>query len=85
MRTTVDLPADLMRAAKAFAAARGESLKDFFARAVSHELDQPVERHGSGQVRLPLVGSSRRGEVDVTNEQIARALSDDDIEMYGTR
>lgn len=37
MRTTVDLPADLMQAAKIKAARHGETLKDLFTRAISHE------------------------------------------------
>ena len=38
MRTTVELPPDLLRAAKARAAERGEALKALFVRAVSREL-----------------------------------------------
>ena len=41
MRTTVDMPPTLMRAAKARAAEHGESLKDLVNRAVAHELGLP--------------------------------------------
>src|SRR2546423_11622465 len=40
MRTTVDFPGDLVRRAKARAAARGESLKTLLTRAVASEVGQ---------------------------------------------
>jgi hypothetical protein len=41
MRTSIDMPDVLMRASKARAAERGESLKDLVNRAVAHELGLP--------------------------------------------
>jgi signal transduction histidine kinase len=84
MRTTVDLPADLMRAAKARAAEHGESLKDLFARAVAHELRVPVSRGDGTRVVLPLVGSEGP-PVSVTNADIEDALAADDADRYGGR
>lgn len=54
MRTTVDLPDELMRAAKARAATRGESLKELLTRAVATEIGRP--RHGR-LVSFPMIGS----------------------------
>lgn len=54
MRTTVDLPDELMRAAKARAATRGESLKDLVTRAVATEIGRP--RHDR-RVSFPLIKS----------------------------
>jgi signal transduction histidine kinase len=85
MRTTVDLPADLMRAAKARAAEHGESLKAFFTRAVAHELRVPVNRRDGARVVLPLVGSSDEPPVSVTNADIEDALAEDDADQYGAR
>src|SRR5580765_3417696 len=44
MRTTVELPPELMRAAKARSAELGESLKSLFARAVAAELGAESDR-----------------------------------------
>jgi hypothetical protein len=86
MRTTVDMPPTLLRAAKARAAERGESLKDLVNRAVAHELGLPsVPRAKAGRVTLPLIGRGATPGVLVTNEDIAAALDADDIERYGAR
>jgi len=66
VRTTVDLPDELMRAAKARAAERGESLKDLFQRALSQEIGQRPRKRGS----LPIVPSTRAEKVSFTNEDI---------------
>jgi predicted HicB family RNase H-like nuclease len=53
MRTTIDLPPTLMRAAKARAAEHGESLKDLVNRAVAHEVGLPSTPKGkAGRVTL---------------------------------
>jgi hypothetical protein len=83
MRTTIDMPTTLMRAAKARAAERGESLKDLVNRAVAHELGLPsAPKAKTGRVTLPLIGRGARPAVVVTNEDIAEALDADDIERY---
>jgi|GEM_PF-1114926 len=79
MRTTVELPPELMREAKARAAAQGESLKTFLTRAVTSELGRSRHSRETGiRVRLPLFGNPKRKAVDVTGEHIARALADAD-------
>ena len=84
MRTTVDMPPTLMRAAKARAAERGESLKDLVNRAVAHELGLPsAPKAKAGRVTLPLIGRGAAPEVLITNEDIAGALDADDIDRYG--
>jgi hypothetical protein len=85
MRTTVDLPAELMRAAKSRAAERGESLKDLFARAVAHELGLMAGRRAGGRVVLPLVGRDSEPKVNVTNADIEEALAAEDAERYDGR
>ena len=85
MRTTVDLPFDLMRAAKSRAAERGESLKDLFARAIAHELGLPTGRRGSERVVLPLVGRDAEPRVSVINADIEAALAAEEAERYDGR
>ncbi len=76
MRTTIDLPDDLLRALKVQAATRGESLKDVVTRAVSREIARnQAERR---RVALPLVALNASPSATVTAEDIAGALDDDD-------
>jgi hypothetical protein len=83
MRTTIDLPDTLMRAAKARAAEHGESLKDLVNRALVHELGLPsVLKRKTGRVALPLIARDATPAVLVTNDDIADALEAEDVERY---
>lgn len=82
MRTTIDLPAELMRAAKTHAAARGESLKELFTRAIVHEVGAPASRASRGRMVLPLVGQGAEPHVNVTNADIEAVLSAEDAERH---
>ena len=84
MRTTIDMPSSLMRAAKARAAEHGESLKDLVNRAVAHEVGLPnALMEKSGRVTLPLLARDAAPTVMVTNADIDAALEADDIDRYG--
>ena len=87
MRTTVEIPSDLLRRAKALAAARGESLKALFTRAVAAAVGVAAE--GSGRPRrrvaLPLFGDPGLPKVSLTGEDIARALATTDAEELQRR
>jgi hypothetical protein len=84
MRTTVDVPTDLMRAAKARSAARGESLKDLLIRAVSAELGEPLTgRRGTTRVTLPLFGTAAGRRSNPSNADLERALSGVDAANTG--
>ena len=85
MRTTVELPADLMRAAKARSAEAGETLKELLTRAVAAELETSVDRRGpKARVALPLFGDPAATKVRLTNADVARALADADGERAAT-
>jgi hypothetical protein len=78
MRTTVELPPELMRAAKARSAESGESLKSLLTRAVAAELQAAPLRGGQkARVRLPLFGGDGR-RVKLSSADIERALADAD-------
>ncbi|MPY78292.1 MAG: hypothetical protein GEV04_07320 [Actinophytocola sp.] len=85
MRTTVQLPTELLRAAKAEAAARGETLKEFLTRAVTHELGSAAPRPQNERVRLPLIGSAKPGAVDVTSAGIEAVFAAEDAEKHAGR
>jgi hypothetical protein len=83
MRTTIDLPPELLQAAKVRAAQRGEPLKDLFTRAVAHEVGAQTRTRTGGRLTLPLIGRDAGPKVEVTNADIEAALEAEDIERYG--
>ena len=84
MRTTVELPPELLRAAKARSAERGESLKSLLARAVAAELQvQSIRAGQQARVRLPLFGDSRRAAIRLSNTDLERTLASDDAASAG--
>jgi hypothetical protein len=83
MRTTIDMPTTLMRAAKARAAEQGESLKDLVNRAVAHEVGVPATPKGKvGRVTLPLIARDATPSILVTNEDIEDAFDAEDVERF---
>ncbi len=83
MRTTIDMPPTLMRAAKMRAAEHGESLKDLVNRAIAREVGVPVTPKGkAGRVTLPLIARDAMPTVLVTNEDIADAFDTEDVERF---
>jgi hypothetical protein len=86
MRTTIDMPPTLMRAAKARAAEEGESLKDLVNRAVAREVGLPAVAKGkTGRVTLPLIARDATPTVLVTNDDIANAFDAEDVERFASR
>jgi len=86
MRTTIDMPSPLMRAAKARAAQEGESLKDLVNRAVAHEIGLPATAKGkTGRVTLPLIAPDTTPTVLVTDDDIADAFDAEDVERFASR
>jgi hypothetical protein len=85
MRTTVDMPVELMQAAKVRAAERGETLKDLVTRAVARELRVPARSARAGRVSLPLIGRGASPSINMTNADIEAALEADDIDGYSGR
>lgn len=83
MRTTIDLPPDLMQAAKIRAAELGVTLKELFTRAITHEVGHPPARQSRTRVVLPMVGAGAEPTVHVSNADIEAALAADDAERYG--
>jgi hypothetical protein len=81
MRTTVDLPDEMLRRVKAIAAMEGKSLKRFLAEALERELRRRGEVESSPKrVTLPLVPSENPGSVHLDAEKIADILEREDID-----
>ena len=86
MRTTIDMPPTLMRAAKARAAEAGESLKDLVSRAVAREVGFPATARGkTGRVTLPLIARDATPTVLVTKDDIADAFDAEDVERFASQ
>jgi len=75
MRTTVDLPDTLFREVKSTAARKGESLKEFFQRAVVNELSRTADHAAAKRVAFPVLDSRQPGSLNPTNDEIDRMLS----------
>jgi len=86
MRTTIDMPPTLMRAAKARAGEEGESLKDLVNRAVAREVGLPATPKGkTGRVTLPLIARDATPTVFVSNDEIADAFDAEDVGRFASR
>jgi hypothetical protein len=83
MRTTVELPPELMRAAKARSAERGETFKTLLTRAIETELAMPgINRKPAGRVQLPLIPGSKGPKVHITNELLEDVIAADDAAAF---
>ena len=74
MKTTLELPDDLFRQAKATAALRGESLKDFFTTAIQTHLERQAPGASARQGWRSVFGQARREDVDAVDAVIAEEL-----------
>jgi hypothetical protein len=71
MRTTIDLPPELMQAAKIAAVERGMSLKDLFTKALTHEIGAGAPGRKHGRVAFPLVNApDTEPKAAITNADI---------------
>jgi hypothetical protein len=72
MRTTIDIPDALFLRAKATAAARGLTLKQFVVNAVEHEIIRPANADAA---KLPLIHLEPGRTLDLTNFDFDDLLS----------
>ena len=75
MKTTIEIPDEVLRQAKAVAALRGTSLKDLVSLAIQEHLERS---HGTGSQSLgwrKVFGRARKEELVEVDELIDRELS----------
>ncbi len=99
MRTTVDIPEGLLRRVRAQAALDGRKMKDVVNEALRRHLGmvgdgedgggdralpETVRMVRAGRFRLPVVGSSRAGEVTVSPERLRELEAAEDAQRHGT-
>jgi hypothetical protein len=83
MRTTVELPPALMRAAKARSAERGETFKTLLRRALEAELAMPAAaKRKTERVKLPLIPGTMGRKVHITNELLEEVIAAEDAAAY---
>jgi hypothetical protein len=76
MRTTIEIPDDLFRRAKATAALRGSTLKDLVVRALEREFArQQLESKKRGTTKLPVLPWKGKKKLDLTNFNFDDLLS----------
>jgi hypothetical protein len=71
MKTTLEISDDLFRRAKATAALRGESLKDFVAEALQAHLEQQPAGSSASRGWRSVFGKARREEVEPVDALVA--------------
>lgn len=80
MRTTLDLPDELMRSVKVLAAQTDRSLTETISDLLRAGLEAPDHTKSAPRVELPLVRTGVVGEPqDFAPERIAQVLSDDEV------
>lgn len=88
MKTTLDLPDDLVRAVKIRAVHENRKLKDVIADLLRRGLAQPIEPSPTGaRVQLPLVHTARtaRADEEMTPERVADVLAGDELRAADVR
>lgn len=70
MRTTIDLPDDLLKRAKIAAVERGVTLRDLVGDALERELGHRQSAPSERRTRLPIFRSGAPGTLTITNADI---------------
>lgn len=73
MKTTVEIPDDLFRRAKAKAALEGIPLRELIVRGLEYAMQQPLSEQAHGGTKFPLITGYQRAE-PLTDQQVADAL-----------
>jgi hypothetical protein len=79
MRTTLELPDELLKRAKIAAVERGVTLRELIGSALVKDLEAgPSQEPAIRRVSFPLFPSKQPGSLDLTNADLARAEADED-------
>jgi hypothetical protein len=83
MRTTLDLPDELLKRAKIAAIERGVTLRELIGSALVKDLAAGPAPSAGQRVRFPLFSSARPGSLELTNADLARAEAEEDLRRLG--
>lgn len=84
MRTTIDLPDDLLRRAKIVAIERKTTLRELVETAIVHELHaSPSTAAERTRVKFPIFESKSKKKLTLTNADIAKMVEEEDRRRHG--
>ena len=84
MRTSLDLPDDLMREARIAAIRRGLTFRELVIRALGTELRAPSAKGTPRQrVKFPIIDSGPPGTLKIGREELLQAEFEDDLRRSG--
>lgn len=84
VRTTLDLPVELLKRAKIVAAERGLTLRELVSSALAKDLAAgSTPAPARPRAKSPLFSSVRPGSFELTNADLARAEVDEDVRRHG--
>lgn len=75
MRTTVEIPEELFRAAKAKAALEGRKLRDLVIEGLQLVVAEPPRKKRLRKAKFPIIEGSGTGE-KITDEMVYKAIED---------
>ena len=80
VRTTIELPDGLFRAAKTLSVAGGQTLKEFFTAAVERAVREASDLGSRRMIRPPIRGGDGPPIPARSNRELAAVLEDDDLD-----
>jgi hypothetical protein len=84
MRTTLELPDELLKRAKIAAVERGVTLRELIGSALARELQaDPPPAPRRKRVQLPIFPSVAPGTLRLTNADLAEAEAEEDARRHG--
>lgn len=84
MRTTLELPDELLRKAKIAAVQRGTTLKELMTHALEREVEMPVETTKPRQrMHFPIFTSKSTEKIDVDSKTLGRLEDEEDLRRHG--
>ena len=84
MRTTIDLPDDILKRAKISAVERGTTLRDLVESALKRELDLPRRQKAkSSRAVFPIFASKKPGSLELAASDISRIETEEDERRHG--
>ncbi len=84
MRTTLDLPDELLKRAKIAAIERGVTLRELIGSALVNDLGlEPMPRRTRHKLRFPLFASARPGTLELGRNELAEIEAEEDLRRHG--
>ena len=83
MRTTLDLPDELLKRAKILAVERGTTLKELMGSALRREVGLAKPETKSRRVEFPIFKSKNPGTLKIDNQTLSKLEAEEDARRHG--